>query len=63
MGAHGSIVGWSIILQAIRSWVWNLMRALNFLVYLILPSALATGVYLASNRNEYQNEKKNVYGE
>jgi hypothetical protein len=26
----------------------------NFLIYLILPDALGPGVYLASNRNEYQ---------
>jgi hypothetical protein len=31
--------------------------------YLILPVALGTGVYSASNRNEYQKHKNNVSGE
>jgi hypothetical protein len=32
--------------------------------YLILPAALGTGVYSASNRNEYQKHKNNnVSGE
>jgi hypothetical protein len=31
--------------------------------YLILMSALGPGVYSASNRNEYQNQKNNVSGE
>jgi hypothetical protein len=34
-----------------------------FLIYLILPAALGTGVYSASNRNEYQKQKNNVSGE
>jgi hypothetical protein len=29
-----------------------------FLIYLIFPAALDTGVYLASNRNEYQKQKQ-----
>jgi hypothetical protein len=33
------------------------------LMYLILPAALGPGVHSASNRNEYQKEKKNVSGE
>jgi hypothetical protein len=32
-------------------------------IYLILPAALGPGVYSASNRNEYQKQKKNVSGE
>jgi hypothetical protein len=32
-------------------------------IYLILPVALGPGVYSASNRNEYQTHKNNVYGE
>jgi hypothetical protein len=32
-------------------------------IYLILPAALGTGIYLASNRNEYQKQKTNVSGE
>jgi hypothetical protein len=31
--------------------------------YLILPAAVGPGVYLASNRNEYQKHKNNVSGE
>jgi hypothetical protein len=29
-----------------------------FSIYLILPAALGPGVYLVSNRNEYQKQKK-----
>jgi hypothetical protein len=32
-------------------------------IYLILPAALGPGVHSASNRNEYQKQKNNVYGE
>jgi hypothetical protein len=35
----------------------------NFEMYLIFPAALGPGVYSASNRNEYQKHKNNVYGE
>jgi hypothetical protein len=36
----------------------------NFEIYLILPAALAPGIYWASNRNEYQKHKNNnVSGE
>jgi hypothetical protein len=31
-------------------------------VYLILPAALSTGVYSASNRNEYHNIQINFLG-
>jgi hypothetical protein len=34
-----------------------------FSIYPILLAALAPGVYLASNRNEYQKQKNNVSGE
>jgi hypothetical protein len=34
-----------------------------FSIYLILPAALGPGVYLASNRNEYQKNTNNVSGE
>jgi hypothetical protein len=33
----------------------------NFSVYLILPAALGPGVYPASNRNEYQKQKNNIW--
>jgi hypothetical protein len=39
------------------------MRKMNFSIYLILPAALGPGVYSASNRNEYQKQRNNVYGE
>jgi hypothetical protein len=38
------------------------MRAL-FPDYQILPAALGPEVYSASNRNEFQKQKKNVFGE
>jgi hypothetical protein len=51
------------MLQAGRSRVRFPMGPLNFSsIYQIFPEALVPGVYQASNRNEYQ-EEKNVYGE
>jgi hypothetical protein len=35
----------------------------DFLIYLILAAALGSGVYSASNRNEYQKQKNNACGE
>jgi hypothetical protein len=35
---------------------------LIFPIYLILPAALDPGVYSASNRNEYQKQKKMFIG-
>jgi hypothetical protein len=32
-------------------------------IYLILPAALGSGVYSASNRNQYQKQKNNISGE
>jgi hypothetical protein len=32
-------------------------------IYLILPAVLGPGVHSASNRNEYQKQKNNVYRE
>jgi hypothetical protein len=32
-------------------------------IYLILPAALGPGVYSASNRNEYEKQRNNVFGE
>jgi hypothetical protein len=34
-----------------------------FSIHLVLPAALGPGVYLASNRNEYQKQINNVSGE
>jgi hypothetical protein len=36
---------------------------ISFLIYLILPAAIGSGVYSGSNRNEYQKQKTNVSGE
>jgi hypothetical protein len=49
------------MVQAGRSRTREPMRLMHFffLIYLILPAASGPGVYLASNRNEYQ-EHKNV---
>jgi hypothetical protein len=35
----------------------------NFSIYLIIPALLGTGVYSASNGNEYQKQKNKVSGE
>jgi hypothetical protein len=35
----------------------------TFSIYLILPAALGPGVYSASNRNQYQKQKKYISGE
>jgi hypothetical protein len=32
-------------------------------IYLILPAAVDLGVYSAFNRNEYQKQKNNVFGQ
>jgi hypothetical protein len=34
-----------------------------FSIYLIIPVALVPGVYSASNRNEYQEQKNNISAE
>jgi hypothetical protein len=52
------------MLQAGRSRVRDPMRWMNFIsIYLILLAALGPGLYSASNRNEYQEQKNNVSGE
>jgi hypothetical protein len=35
----------------------------HFSISLILPAALIPGVYSASNRNEYENKKYNIFEE
>jgi hypothetical protein len=60
MGARGSVVFEALCYKPIR----DQMRRINFFsIRLILPAALGPGVYLASNRNEYQKQKNNVSGE
>jgi hypothetical protein len=41
----------------------NEVNEFFFSIYLTLPAALGSGVYSASNRNEYQKEKNKVSGE
>jgi hypothetical protein len=38
-------------------------EAIFFLMYLILAAALGSWVHSASDRNEYQKQRNNVYGE
>jgi hypothetical protein len=35
----------------------------TFWIYIVIPAALGPGVYSASNRNKYQKQKNNAYGE
>jgi hypothetical protein len=61
-GAHGSVVGWDIMLQAGRSRVPLAMRSLNFSIYLILPAALWPWSQLSLSRNKYQEYSWRVKG-
>jgi hypothetical protein len=64
MGAHVSVM-----VKALCSTSWEVAVSrpdeVNdfFSIYLILPAALGPGVFSASNRNEYQKQKNNVFGE
>jgi hypothetical protein len=52
------------MLLAVRSRVRDSMRPLDFFpMYLIPQAALGPGVYSVSNRNEYQEQRNNVYEE
>jgi len=53
-GACHSAVGWGIVLQVGRSWVWFPMVSMEFFINIILPAALWPGVDSASIGNEYQ---------
>jgi hypothetical protein len=44
--------------QTGRSWLRLPMWSLHFLLGVILPAALGSGVYSASNRNEYEKQTK-----
>jgi hypothetical protein len=58
MGARGSVVGWSTMLQAGRSWVRVLTRTLNFFNLPNPSGRTRPGVHSASKRNEYQKQKQ-----
>jgi hypothetical protein len=60
-GALGSLV----VKHCVRSRkvTGSVPDEVNFSMYLILPAALGSGVYSASNRNEYQKQINNVSGE
>jgi hypothetical protein len=48
------------MLQVGRSQVRDPIRGINLFTLLILPAALGPGVYSASNRNKYPEQKNNV---
>jgi hypothetical protein len=52
-GAHGSVVGWATMLQAVRWRVRFPMKSLEFQLTLYFQSHYDPGVDSASNRNEY----------
>jgi hypothetical protein len=58
---RGSVVSWGTVLQTERSRVRDPWGYWIFLFYLILPAALGHGPYPASNRNEYQKQKKRLW--
>jgi hypothetical protein len=47
----------SVVVKALCSGL--IPDEVNFSIYLILQAALGSGVYSASNRNEYQKHKNN----
>jgi hypothetical protein len=51
------------MLQAGRLQIRDSIKSLNFSFYLILPAALGSRVYSASNRTGYQKKKENVSGD
>jgi hypothetical protein len=59
-GPHGSVVVKAVCYTA-EALGGSRPDEVNFLsIYLILPAALDPGFYSASDRNEYQKQKKNV---
>jgi hypothetical protein len=51
------------MLRAAMSWVRGATRySIFFLMCLILPAALGPGIYWASDRNDYQKQKKLFWG-
>jgi hypothetical protein len=51
---------WLRVLEDGKSRVRDLIRWMNFSIYVILPATLDRGVYSACKRNEYQEQKSNV---
>jgi hypothetical protein len=61
VGAYISIVVEALCCKP-EGLVFETQSWINFAIYLILPGTLGAGVFSATNRNEYQ-EQKNVSGE
>jgi hypothetical protein len=61
-GSRGSVVVKALCYKPGGSAFETRGSELIFSMYLILSDALGPGVYSASNRNEYQKQKKNVSG-
>jgi hypothetical protein len=60
-GARGRVVVEVLCYKSEGRRIETLRYNLIFPIYLILPAALGLKVYLASNRNEYQEEKWEIF--
>jgi hypothetical protein len=58
MGERGSIVVEALCYKPEGRWFETRWEEYISSIYLILPAALGSGVYSASNRNEYQKQGK-----
>jgi hypothetical protein len=69
IGVYSYIPCGSVVVDALcykpegRGFVSRWSHWIIFSIYLILPAALGLGVYLASNRSEYQKQKKKIVWE
>jgi hypothetical protein len=57
MGAHGIVVVEALCYKPEGRGFQTIRGEWIFAIYLILQAALGPGVYSASNRNEYQQQK------